>query len=82
MADDAVRSPVRDEVLVQLVTLAAGVISVAVMVAVQRGQADPDFWRTWRMRASKRAERCWARLAGWSWRQAERERVAYERERA
>jgi hypothetical protein len=79
---DSAESPVRDELLVQLITLASGIAGVIIMIELQRRAAGPDAWRSARMRAAKRMERGWARLAAWSWRRAERDRLAYERERA
>jgi hypothetical protein len=63
-------------------TLAAGIVSVLLMVAAERAAASPDFWRTARMRAARDGERILAALAGTAWRAAERARLAYERERA
>lgn len=66
----------------QLVVLAFSVISVLLAVAAQRAAADPDFYRTIRMRVSKGAERFLAMTAARAWRAAERARRVYERESA
>lgn len=66
----------------QAVILAFSIVSVLLMVAAQRAAADPDFYRAWRMRASKGAERMLAMTAARAWAAAERARLAYERESA
>ena len=78
----AASAVVRDEAARQAVILAFGVLSVVLMVWVQRHAADPDWFRSQRMRSAKVSERLLARLAGWSWQRAERARLAYESERA
>jgi hypothetical protein len=75
-------SVVKDETARQAVILAFGVASVLVYVWAQRWAADPDLARSGRMRATKQAERVWARLAGWAWRRAEAARRAYEKDGA
>jgi len=48
----------------------------------QRNASDPDYERGQRMRQAKMTERMFAKLAWWAYRQAEKARVAYERDRA
>jgi hypothetical protein len=72
----------QNEAARQAVILLFGCVSVLLMVAAQRAAGNPDFYAGLRMRTSKAAERMLARLAGVSWRAAERARVAYERESA
>jgi len=72
----------RTEMARQIVILVFSVAGVVAYVWAQRQATDPDLSRTTRMRASKGLERGWARLAGWAWRQAERARLAYERDSA
>jgi hypothetical protein len=72
----------QNEAARQAVILFFGIVSVLLMVAAQRAAGDPDFYRSARMRTAKAAERVLARLAGVSWRAAERARVAYEQESA
>jgi hypothetical protein len=72
----------REETARQLVTLAASLVAVPLIVWLQRHSADPDFLRTLRMSASKQAERCCATAAGWLWQRAEQARRAYEQDAA
>ena len=72
----------KTEVARQVVILLFSAAGLVVYVWAQRRAADPDLERTARMRVSKSAERGWARLAGWAWRNAERARLQYERESA
>jgi hypothetical protein len=79
--DRDVSGAVREAAAVKVVELAAAcamVIVAVVMQVAQRRASDPDFTRTWRMRAAKQAERGWACAAGWAWRRAEQFRVEYE----
>jgi hypothetical protein len=83
MPDEAASSSVvKDETARQAVILAFGVASVLVYVWAQRWAADPDLARSGRMRATKQAERAWARLAAWAWHRAEQARRAYEKDSA
>jgi len=89
---EAVESPggaAREEAARQLVALAVTVMTVPLLVWLERAASDPDMARTMRMRAARVAERVAARAAaaatlaaGKLWEAAERARVAYEAERA
>ena len=68
----------QNEAARQAVILIFGIVSVLLMVAAQRAAADPDFYRTVRMRAAKASERMLARAAACAWRAAERARLRYE----
>jgi heme A synthase len=80
--DDQQPTPARDEAARQAIILAFSVVGVIVMIWAQRHASDPDAARTVRMRTAKGAERAYAHAAAWAWRQAERARLAYERDRA
>jgi hypothetical protein len=81
MADDTA-DVLREEAARQAVILAFGVAGMVLVIWAQRRAADPDAARTLRMRAAKGGERFLARLAAWSWGQAERARRAYEQDAA
>jgi hypothetical protein len=78
--DDPVGEAARTELTRQAIILAFGIVGLVVMAYAQRHATDPDMMRTHKMRASKRAERSWARIAAWSWARAEEARRAYERD--
>lgn len=80
MADETA-SPVeaaQSEAARQAVILAFSVAGVLLAVAAQRAAGDPDFYRTMRMRISKKLERSMALLARWAWHEAEQARLSYE----
>lgn len=81
-AEPTAADAAQSEAARQAVVLAFSIVSVLVAVAAQRAAADPDFYRTIRMRVTKGAERFLAMAAGRAWLAAERARVAYERESA
>ena len=66
----------------QAVKLAFGVAGVLLMIAAQRAAGDPDFYRSLRMRAARRAERLLSQVAARCWQGAERARLAYDKESA
>jgi hypothetical protein len=75
-------STAREETTRQAIILVFSIAGVLLMIAAQRAAADPDFYRSLRMRAAKSLERAAARAAAWSWGRAEAARVAYDRESA
>ena len=66
------------EITGQMIGLAFTIAAAVVVVMVQRYASDPDFERTWRMRAAKRSERFCASLAARLWSVAEKARLRYE----
>jgi hypothetical protein len=79
--DEATAEIAKDEAARQAIILAFSIVGVVVMVWAQRHAADPDAARTIRMRGAKSSERWFARLAAWSWHQAEAARLRYEGDR-
>jgi hypothetical protein len=75
-------STAREETTRQAIILVFSIAGVLLMIAAQRAAADPDFYRSLRMRTAKQVERAAARMAAWSWGRAEAARMAYERESA
>ena len=72
--------PARDEAARQLVILAAGLAFVGLAAWLERVMSSPDAARTIKMHGAHQAEVALATLAAWSWRWAERARVAYQAE--
>jgi len=68
----------REAAATQAVEIAAMLLLIPLSIWLQRKFADPDVFRTARMRAARQAERAAARLAAWSWQRAEQARQLYE----
>lgn len=79
---DGAAAAARAEAARQLAGLAVTLATVPLVIWLQRKLAEPDAFRTLRMRLARHAERLCATGAKRLWEAAERARLAYEEERA
>ena len=81
MSDEDAGAAARSEAARQVVGVIGMAVTVLVATWVERRSADPDAWRTLRMRGALAAERAAMRAARECARLADAARAVYERDR-